>query len=72
MIQLAAKISALTNSKSELVFRPLPQDDPTQREPDITLAKNNLDWTPRVAVDDGLKKTIAYFDGLLAKGNAPA
>jgi len=66
MIQLAEKIIALTNSKSELVFHPLPQDDPTQREPDITLARNELDWTPSVTVDDGLKRTIAYFDQLLS------
>jgi UDP-glucuronate decarboxylase len=66
MIQLAEKIIALTNSKSELVFHPLPQDDPTQREPDITLAKNKLDWTPSITVDDGLKRTIAYFDQLLS------
>ena len=72
MIQLAEKIISLTNSKSELVFHPLPQDDPTQREPDITLAKDNLDWTPGVSVDDGLKKTIAYFDRLLAAENASA
>ncbi len=69
MIQLAEKIIALTNSKSELVFHPLPQDDPTQREPDITLARNELDWTPSVTVDDGLKKTIAYFDQILSATN---
>ncbi len=69
MIQLAEKIIALTNSKSELVFHPLPQDDPTQREPDITLARNELDWTPSVTVDDGLKKTIAYFDQILSANN---
>ena len=65
MIELAEKIISLTNSKSELVFHPLPQDDPTQREPDITLARNQLDWTPSVTVDDGLTRTIAYFDRLL-------
>ena len=64
MIELAEKIISLTNSKSELVFHPLPQDDPTQREPDITLARNQLDWTPSVTVDDGLTRTIAYFDRL--------
>jgi UDP-glucuronate decarboxylase len=66
MVELAEKIIALTNSGSELVFHPLPQDDPTQREPDITLARKELDWSPSVTVDDGLKKTIAYFDRLLA------
>jgi UDP-glucuronate decarboxylase len=66
MIELAEKIISLTNSKSELVFKPLPQDDPTQREPDITLARNELDWSPGVTVDDGLARTIAYFDQLLS------
>ena len=59
--ELAETVLRLTGSKSEIVFRPLPQDDPAQRQPDISLAKKTLDWTPRVALEDGLKETIAYF-----------
>jgi len=63
--ELAEKVIAMTDSKSKLVFRPLPSDDPKQRRPDITLAKAKLDWQPTVQLDEGLKKTIAYFDALL-------
>ena len=63
--ELAETVLRLTGSKSELVFRPLPQDDPMQRQPDITKAKAVLDWTPQVALEDGLKETIAYFRKLL-------
>jgi UDP-glucuronate decarboxylase len=66
MRELAEKVLALTGSKSRLVFRPLPQDDPKQRKPDIALARSKLDWEPRVALDDGLKETIAYFKKNLA------
>ena len=66
MRELAEKILALTGSKSKLTFRPLPQDDPRQRQPDITLAREKLDWSPGVALDDGLKATIHYFKTLLA------
>ena len=59
--QLAETILGLTGSKSKIVFRPLPTDDPSQRQPDITLAKRTLDWQPKVALEDGLKETIAYF-----------
>ncbi|MBY9068535.1 SDR family oxidoreductase [Hyphomonas sp. WL0036] len=68
--QLAESVIALTGSKSKLVFRPLPQDDPKQRQPDITKARAVLGWEPSIKLDDGLKKTIAYFDTLLA-GQAP-
>lgn len=62
MIELAEKIISLTKSKSVLVHRPLPQDDPTQRKPDITLATKTLNgWTPKVKLEDGLIPTIAYF-----------
>jgi UDP-glucuronate decarboxylase len=64
--ELADKVIALTGSKSPLVFRPLPSDDPTQRQPDITLAREKLGWTPKVALEQGLARTIAYFDALLA------
>jgi UDP-glucuronate decarboxylase len=63
--QLAEKVIALTGSKSKLIYQPLPADDPLQRRPDISLAKKHLDWQPAIALDEGLKKTIAYFDTLL-------
>lgn len=59
--QLADRIIALTGSRSELIFQPLPQDDPKQRQPDIALARRHLDWEPKVALEEGLKETIAYF-----------
>jgi len=59
--ELAEKILAITGSKSRVVYRPLPQDDPTQRCPDIALAREKLDWEPGVALDEGLVKTIDYF-----------
>jgi UDP-glucuronate decarboxylase len=61
MRQLAELVVELTGTKSKLVFKPLPADDPTQRQPDITLARKHLDWEPKVALRDGLAKTIAYF-----------
>jgi UDP-glucuronate decarboxylase len=59
--ELAERIIALTGSSSTLVFKPLPQDDPTQRCPDIGLARKTLDWEPTVSLEDGLARTIAYF-----------
>jgi UDP-glucuronate decarboxylase len=59
--QLAEMIIRQTNSKSKLVYMPLPQDDPVQRQPDITLAKERLGWEPVVPLEEGLQKTIAYF-----------
>jgi len=67
MIELAELVLELTGSKSELVNRPLPQDDPKQRKPDISLAGEKLAWSPKTQLRDGLKKTIDYFDGLLAE-----
>jgi UDP-glucuronate decarboxylase len=64
MLELAEKIIHLTASKSKLVFMPLPTDDPKQRQPDIRLAKENLDWQPKVNLEDGLKETISYFKKL--------
>ena len=61
MLELAKLILSLTESRSEIVFKPLPPDDPKQRCPDITLAKRHLDWSPGVSLKDGLKETIAYF-----------
>ena len=63
--ELAEKVIKLTGSKSKLVFKPLPQDDPRQRKPDITLAKKLLNWEPKIPLEEGLKKTIEYFDKLL-------
>ncbi len=65
MLELAEKILNLTGSKSKPIYKPLPQDDPRQRQPDITLAKKELGWTPKVSLEDGLKETIAYFRKLL-------
>lgn len=61
MLELADKIIKLIDSKSKLVFHPLPGDDPTQRRPVIELAKEKLGWEPKIALEEGLKKTIAYF-----------
>jgi len=71
--QLAEHILKLTGSRSRLVFRPLPQDDPMQRCPDITLARNLLGWQPHVKLTDGLSRTITYFERLLThNGSLPA
>src|SRR5690606_25232395 len=66
MLELAEKVIALVGGGSRLVFQPLPEDDPKQRQPDIALARSALDWEPKVALDDGLKETIAYFRRVLA------
>ena len=63
--QLAEKIIVLTGSPSKLVFQALPQDDPMQRQPDISLAMDKLNWSPLISLDEGLSKTIGYFDKLL-------
>lgn len=64
--ELAEKVLDLTGSKSELTFEPLPSDDPTQRKPDIERAAEALGWQPRVALEEGLKLTIPYFESVLA------
>jgi UDP-glucuronate decarboxylase len=61
IMQLAKQVIALTNSKSEIVFRPLPSDDPRQRQPDISLARDMLNWVPSIELAQGLDKTIKYF-----------
>ncbi len=66
MRELAEQVLSLTGSKSRLVNKPLPPDDPRQRKPDIALAQSKLDWSPKVMLADGLKETIAYFRKLLA------
>jgi UDP-glucuronate decarboxylase len=65
MLELAELVLKLTSSQSKLTFKPLPEDDPKQRQPDISLAKAKLDWEPKVKLEDGLKETIAYFRKLL-------
>lgn len=59
--ELAEKVINLTGSKSQIIYKDLPTDDPKQRKPDITLAKKILDWEPKIALDEGLKKTVEYF-----------
>ncbi|MBW1748236.1 MAG: SDR family oxidoreductase [Deltaproteobacteria bacterium] len=66
ILELAKKVIELSNSRSEIIFEPLPADDPRQRRPDITLAREVIGWEPKVELDEGLKKTIAYFDELLS------
>jgi UDP-glucuronate decarboxylase len=66
ILELAERVLKLVGGRSRLVFKPLPEDDPKQRQPDITLAKAKLGWQPKVALEDGLKETIAYFRRLLA------
>ena len=66
MIELAETVIRLVNGRSKLVFMPLPQDDPRQRQPDIALARDQLGWEPRVALEEGLERTIAYFRETLA------
>jgi UDP-glucuronate decarboxylase len=68
ILQLAEQVIALTGSKSRIVFSRLPVDDPMQRRPDITLARQKLGWEPKVKLQAGLTKTIAYFDKLLTEG----
>ena len=65
VVELADKIINLTNSRSKIVFKPLPEDDPKQRRPDIGLAQRKLNWSPEIPLDDGLKQTIRYFKDFL-------
>jgi len=66
MIELAQKVLALTGSSSRIVWKPLPQDDPKMRRPDISLARKELSWEPRIPLDEGLRRTIPYFKAALA------
>jgi UDP-glucuronate decarboxylase len=68
ILKLAERIIQLTGSRSKISFKPLPADDPKHRQPVITLAKEKLGWTPRIPLEEGLSKTIAYFDELLKRG----
>jgi UDP-glucuronate decarboxylase len=65
ILELAELVLKLTSSQSRIIFKALPEDDPKQRQPNISLAKDKLDWEPRVSLEDGLKETIKYFSGLL-------
>lgn len=69
ILELAEKILRMTGSKSKITFKPLPADDPKQRQPLIELAKEKLGWTPEVPLEEGLKKTIAYFEDVSRKGD---
>ena len=65
ILELAKKIIKLTNSKSKIIYKPLPEDDPKQRQPNIELANKELSWEPKIQLDEGLKRTINYFERLL-------
>lgn len=67
ILDMAQKILRMTGSKSKMLFKPLPEDDPAQRKPDITLAKKTLKWEPKIELEEGLVKTIEYFKKLLKK-----
>ena len=68
ILELATMIREIAGSKSEIVFQPLPQDDPVRRRPDITLAKEKLGWEPSIPLRGGLGRTIAYFSKLMGTG----
>ena len=65
--ELAETVIELTGTKSKLIFKDLPADDPKQRQPDISLARKHLNWEPKTDLREGLKHTIAYFDDLLQR-----
>jgi len=67
--ELAEIVVEMVNNGSKLVYKPLPSDDPKQRQPDISFAKKEIDWEPKIALRDGLEKTIAYFDDYLKNGD---
>ncbi|MCD6366651.1 MAG: SDR family oxidoreductase [Bacteroidales bacterium] len=65
ILELAEMVIKMTGSKSKIIFEPLPQDDPTQRQPNISLAKEKLKWEPKISLEQGLEKTIAYFKTII-------
>lgn len=71
MLQLAELIIEIVGSSSDVIFKPLPQDDPKQRRPDITLARSELRWQPKVALKEGLEKTVEYFEAMIASRKSP-
>jgi UDP-glucuronate decarboxylase len=66
ILEIAKIVIELVGSKSKIIFKPLPEDDPKQRQPDISLAKSKLDWEPKTHLKEGLEKTIQYFNQLLS------
>ena len=66
ILELAQKIVKITGSSSKVVIKPLPEDDPLKRQPNITLARKEFEWEPKVNLIDGLVKTIGYFDSLIS------
>ena len=64
ILELAEKVIELTGSKSKIIFKDLPEDDPMQRKPDNTLAREKLDWEPKIQLEEGLEKTITFFNQL--------
>jgi dTDP-glucose 4,6-dehydratase len=71
ILEFAEHIRRMTGSKSEIIFHPLPEDDPKQRKPDIAKARAILGWEPRVSLEDGLRHTISYFRGVPAPETSP-
>jgi UDP-glucuronate decarboxylase len=69
MLELAEEVLLQTKSKSKIIFKPLPEDDPRQRQPDISMAKSKLDWQPKISLKDGLNETISYFRSVLNSKN---
>ena len=67
MLELPESVLKIVGSKSKLVFEPLPVDDPKQRQPDISIANDKLDWQPTVELQEGLTMTVEYFDELLGR-----
>ncbi len=67
VLELANMVKRLTNSRSNIVYKPLPQDDPVQRQPDITKAKKHLEWSPAIKLEEGLVKTVEYFSARIGK-----
>jgi UDP-glucuronate decarboxylase len=65
VLELAEMVLKLIGGRSKIVFKPLPQDDPTQRQPDITVARSTLGWEPKIPLQEGLERTIRYFKTLL-------
>ena len=65
--ELAERVVSITGSRSSIVYKPAPQDDPIQRCPDISMAGDHLGWTPHVDLDQGLRRTVAYFETILSK-----
>jgi len=72
ILSLASKIIEMTGSQSKLVFKSLPSDDPTRRQPDITLAKAKLGWSPKIEIREGLQQTVRYFKDVIRAGGSPA